>query len=217
MTPLEREIAVLDREKASLVANGFEVITHPTDLDLPEFLKGLHPDAVAHRGDEHLVIEVTSRSAPTQAKLRLLRDAINGNPGWHLRTVWMSGSSVPKSLETPKLEAVASALEDVNDLLDAGHLHGAFLMCWAALEGLGRFLIPDELQKPQTPGRVVEYLGSRGFVTRQEASNVRKLVKLRNSLVHGELQTLITEDDVVEIRDVLWSLYEIAKQGPETD
>lgn len=217
MTPQERQTAVLDRVKASLMAEGFEVIIDPSDLDLPDFLQQLHPDAVAHRGDEHVVVEVTSRGSRTQAKLRLLRHAISGKPGWRLRTVWTSSHTVPSSLQIPPLQSVNASLHEVDELLETGHLHAAFLMCWAALEGIGRLLLPEELQKPQTPGRVIEYLASTGYISRKEGSELRKLAKERNSLVHGELQTKIAEDDVVEIRDVLWKLHDIAKDGPEVE
>lgn len=213
MTALERETEVLERVRASLVADGFDVIIQPRSLDLPEFLQNLSPDAIAHRGDEHLVVEVASRAASTQAKLRLIRHALHDRPGWHIRTVWTSGRSAPDSPELPPLEAVSASLKEVDELLSNGHLRPAFLMCWAALESLGRRLLPSELTRPQTPGRVIEHLGAQGLLSRREASGLRKLAKDRNRLVHGELHAAISEHDVIEIRDIIWRLHDLARDG----
>ena len=217
MTPHERETAVLDRVRASLIAEGFEVITHPGELDLPDFLQQLRPDALAHKGNEHVVVEVMSRGARTEAKLRLLRLAVSEKPNWRLKTVWTSSHTVPQSLEIPSLDTVNASLHEVDDLIESGHLRAAFLMCWAGLEGISRLLLPDELQKPQTPGRVIEYLSSSGFILREEASRLRKMIESRNRLVHGVLQANLTQHEVIEIRDVLWKLHDIARDGPELD
>lgn len=211
MTPAEREIEILERVRVKLAAEGYDVVLQPAGMDLPEFLQNLRPDAVAHRGTEHLLIEVVSRSERASRRIRELRGAIQGHPNWQLETIWTTPQNIPRSLERAPLNAVSSALREIDDLLKANHLRPAFLLCWATLESLGRILLPAELSKPQTPGRLVEYLAANGFVDREEARHLRRLTDVRNRLIHGELHAEVTENELTEIRDVLWKLHDLAR------
>jgi uncharacterized protein YutE (UPF0331/DUF86 family) len=213
MTPVERELAILDRVRASLIADGYDVIVQPQALDLPVFLKDLRPDAIAHRGVDHLVVEVVSRSERTERRLRELRAAIANQSGWQLQTVWTAPSTIPNSLQHVSFDAVSSALSEIDQLIASKHLRPAFLLAWAALESLGRTLLPLDFAKPQTPRRLIEYLGANGFIDRTDARRLRRLAEARNRLIHGELQSELGEDDLIEIRDILWKLREMVRQN----
>ena len=210
MTPAEREIAILDRLRAKLTAEGYEVILQPSWMDLPEFLQDARPDAVAHRGNDHLVVEIASRSPATERRIKELREALHGQEGWQLQTVWTSRQSIPRSLDVAPLEAVNASLREIDELIESKHLRSAFLLCWAILEGLGRTLLPQDLAKPQTPRRLIEYLAANGFIDRKEAQHFRRLADVRNRLIHGELHSQLAEGELIEIRDVLRKLHDTA-------
>jgi uncharacterized protein YutE (UPF0331/DUF86 family) len=212
MSAPERESEVLSRVSQSLVAEGFDVIVEPRGFDLPDFLGALAPDAIAHRGDEHLVVEVVPRSIPSQAKLRLLRHALLGRPGWSLRTVWTSGREV-KAPNVSSLSDVLASLKEVAELIEGNHFRPAFLMCWAIFESLGRVLMPAELKMPQTPSRIVEHIASAGLVSRDEASALRRMAQIRNRLIHGELHVFNSESTVRELADILMRVAKIAEDG----
>ena len=208
MTPIEREVAILDRVRAQLEAERYEVILQPSPLSLPDFLQDLRPDGVAHRGDKHIVIEIVSRALKTEARIRMLRHALTNQEGWQLRVIWTSGHTVPRSPEIPSHSSIRATLEEIDSLMETGHLRPALLLAWASLEALGRTLIPSALEKPQTPRRLVEYLAEGGYLDRAEASYLRRLSEGRNRLIHGDLDTDVTRDEVREMIGVLWRLSE---------
>lgn len=212
MTPVEREAAILENVRSALIAEGYDVVVQPDRLMLPSFIQHLRPDAIAQRPGNNLVVEVVSRSPASAERLKRYRAALEGHPDWQLRTIWTSGNSVPRSLEKPSLVFVKDSLAEIDHLLDAGFHRPALLVAWACLEGVGRILLPRALEKPQTPSRLVEQLAHNGFLSREEAAQLRRLVSLRNEFVHGVLHTAITEHELVEFRDVLWKLHDIAQQ-----
>lgn len=203
MSPMEREIAILDRVRANLEAEGFEVLLEPDQFSLPEFLQNVRPDAVAQKGDEHLIVEVVSRSQRTEDRLQTLRTAIAGHPGWSLRVVWTSGSTVPRSPATSTPKKVKQSLAEVDQLLENGFTRPAFLLTWAAMEAAGRIVLPSELNKPQTPRRLIEHLASHGSINRVEASFLRAFADMRNSLIHGDLDLNPSRQDVVTLRVIV--------------
>lgn len=42
---------------------GYTVLIEPQDLALPEFLRGLRPDLIAHNAEEWVVVEVRSQAS----------------------------------------------------------------------------------------------------------------------------------------------------------
>src|SRR4051812_30244943 len=211
MTPLEREAAILESVRAGLTAEGYDVVLQPDRLSLPPFLQHLEPDAIASRHDETLVVELVSRSPSASHKIERFKEALRSRPDWKLRTIWTSGSDLPASLERPSLEFVRNALTELDQLLEADFLRPALLVAWACLEGIGRVLLPEALEKPQTPRRLVEQLAENGFINRPEAAQLRRLVDFRNRLVHGVVQTEVSEAELIEFRDILWKLHHTAE------
>lgn len=211
MTPQEREAAILESVRAGLTAEGYDVILQPDRLSLPPFLQHLRPDAIASRRDENLVVEVVSRTPAANRKIERVREALRSRPKWKLRTIWTSGHDLPASLEKPSLEFVRDALTELDQLLEADFLRPGLLVAWACLEGVGRVLLPEALEKPQTPRRLVEQLAENGFIDRFEATQLRRLVDYRNRLIHGVIQTTVSEAELIEFRDILWKLHDTAK------
>ncbi len=42
---------------------GYDVLIEPQGDQLPDFLQTFRPDLIAHKGDEHIVVEVTTPNA----------------------------------------------------------------------------------------------------------------------------------------------------------
>ena len=42
---------------------GYDVSIEPQGGQLPDFLQAFRPDLIAHKGDEHIVVEVTTPNA----------------------------------------------------------------------------------------------------------------------------------------------------------
>ena len=69
----------------------------------------------------------------------------------------------------------------------------ALVMAWATFEAIGRALLPEQFQRPQTPGRLVEVLGSGGYITPEEADTLRAAIAIRNAVVHGQLNSTVDQ------------------------
>lgn len=193
MIPQGHEAAILERVQANLNAEGYRVVLQPDRYTLPDFLQELRPDAIAFGEQGNLVVEVVSRSDKTDQKLQRFRNALSGQPDWKLRTVWTSGHTVPPSPKQVSRKSVQSSLQQIRNLVESGFVQPAFLLCWATLEAVGRRLLPSELEKPQTPARLVEHLAAQGHLSRAEVSTLKSWAQIRNKLVHGDLDLDVSE------------------------
>lgn len=206
MTPQEREAAILDRVREELVSEGYEVVLRPNALLGPPFLHGIRPDALAFRADKNLVVEVATRSPATDKKLRELQSRMEGQTGWELRLIWASPGEKSRPLRAPTVQTIKEVLDEIQQLDSGGHHKAALLLGWAALEALGRFLIPNALARPQTPARLIEFIATSGSLPPDEADEMRELIATRNRLIHGELQTTVTKKDVASLLRALGAL-----------
>ena len=80
-------------------------------------------------------------------------------------------------------------------------------MAWATFEATGRAILPGRLQRPQTPGRLIEVLATEGHITPTEADHLRRLAESRNHLIHGDLEMSVPEADLQHFIGVLKTLY----------
>ncbi len=203
MTPQAHEVAILERVQANLNAEGYRVVLQPDRYTLPDFLQDLSPDAVAFGERGNLVVEVVSRSNNTDQKLQRFRNALDGQPDWKLHTVWTSGHTVPPSPKQASRKSVQSSLRQITNLLESGFVQPAFLLCWATLEAVGRRLLPSELEKPQSPARLVEHLAAQGHLARAEVSTLKSWAQTRNKLVHGDLDLDISELETRKFSEII--------------
>lgn len=209
MSATDTEKSILESVRSNLVAEGYDVIIHPSPLQLPLFLKHTRPDAIATRGaNDNLLIEVVSRSPSSADKLAKLRDAIAGENGWSLRTVWTSSHTVPARLPPPSKRAVIERLATIHGLLANRQFDAALLISWATLEGCARALLEKRIDRPQTPGRLVEQLEAFGEIGRDDARFLRQLGRVRNRLVHGDLDLHVSELEAVRLFVIVEGLKE---------
>jgi uncharacterized protein YutE (UPF0331/DUF86 family) len=210
MTPQGHEVAILERVQANLNAEGYRVVLRPDRYTLPDFLQDLRPDAIAFGERGNLVVEVVSRSNNTDQKLQRFRNALNGQPDWKLHTVWTSGHTVPPSPKQMSRKTVQSSLRQITSLLESGFIQPAFLLCWATLEAVGRRLLPSELEKPQSPTRLVEHLAAQGHLSRIEVSTLKNWAQTRNKLVHGDLDLDVSELETRKFSEIITRVNSLA-------
>jgi hypothetical protein len=202
----QTEAEVLRQLLPELEAQGYEVYLHPDRRLLPSFSKSYIPDAVALRSDKNIAIEVTRQSRDASKKLARITKLFEGQPKWELRIVWLEPASSQRDLEIQPLAAIAKRITEVQELLDKGSSEGSLLLAWAIFEALARAILPDQFQRPQTPGRLVEILARQGYITPSEADLLRVLAEKRNKLAHGELQTRASKAELGAFTKTLDSL-----------
>ena len=210
MTQAATEAAVLETVLPELEAEGFEVFPHPTGRILPAFLHAYQPDAIALRDDKKLLIAIVREGPTSKEKLKGIRSVLAEHNDWELRVFTVSSQAPTKVLGPVPVVSIEKSIAEIEGLIAAGTLSAAFVLSWATFEALGRSLFPKDFGRPQTPGRVVEVLASKGAITPSEADNLRPLIDIRNRLVHGEIGTLISKAQVEFMISVLRTLLSLA-------
>jgi uncharacterized protein YutE (UPF0331/DUF86 family) len=201
-----QEADVLENIVPQLEAEGFEVYTRPSASLLPPFMQPYPPDAIALRDDKKLAIEVVRKGPTAQERLGKLRELLTGRRDWELRVYWISPSNAPEPIDRASGQEIDRAIKTIEQLMGDGSLGPALLMAWAALEALGRALLPGRLARPQTAGRLVEALAGDGCITPTEADLLRALAKVRNQLAHGGLRARIASKDIKKLAAILRAL-----------
>jgi hypothetical protein len=205
------ETEILQQETQELISEGYDVYVHPRRPLVPSFLAGFVPDAIALRQDKNLVIEVSRKSPQAAKKLESLAALLQGRDKWELRVFWVSPDREQKTLGVQDREAIRARIAEVGAVAAAGHPEAAMLVAWGAFEALARAVLTREFERPQTPGRIVQVLAREGYVTPSEADRLRALAAKRNGLIHGELQTQVSAE---EMRDFAAILETILHQLP---
>ena len=209
------ELEVLQQAAHELQADGYEVFLHPRRRLLPDFLGDFMPDAIALRSDKNLAIEVGYKSKDRERRIQKTASLFEGQDEWEFRVIWIAPTDTLVTLHSQTPSLIRTRIAEVRELTKGKHLGAAFLLAWAALEAVGRTLLPQKFERPQTPRRLVQVLASEGYLTPTEADSMRQLSEKRNRLIHGELKTRITESNVSQMVGVLSMLTKLAHKQPE--
>lgn len=210
------EALILENALADLRAEGFDVLIQPSREALPAFLKDYVPDAIATRSDRKIVVEVVRPGASTDRRLADLRHLLTRQKDWELQVIWASQTSAPREIEPVSRTMIERSLKHITALVSDNNVLPGLLMAWATFEAIARTLIPDEFARPQTPGRLVSVLATSGHLTPTEADHLRKLVDVRNKLIHGGLDQRVARTDVNKFIDILRELVAQALSNDNT-
>jgi uncharacterized protein YutE (UPF0331/DUF86 family) len=196
---------IIEQLVPRLEADGYSVIFEPPRQLLPPFMGSYVPDAIAVRPEKKIAIEVIVEGEAAKSKERDLKRLFENAKDWELNVYFVRPSS--RDLVSPvSVAAIETSIRSVEKLASEGSATPALLMCWAIFEALARLLAPEKFRRPQTPGRLVETLANGGYVTPSEAEFLRQMARLRNQLVHGDLEKQVGEADVRKFLTVLSEL-----------
>jgi uncharacterized protein YutE (UPF0331/DUF86 family) len=203
------EAEVMESLLPKYQAEGFDVYVNPSPSILPPFMQAYRPDAIALKKDKKIAIEVVGSNARSDQKIQTLQSLFADQSDWELRVFYASPVASSKSLEIVSTAAINESIQRVVDLKQAGHVLPALVMAWAALEAVGRALLPHQFQRPQTPARLVEVLGSEGYITPEEADKLRLASAVRNAVVHGQLDSTVDQKMLEKFVSVLKTLVKL--------
>ena len=189
-----------------LEASGYEVHAEPEPNQLPPFLRGYQPDAIALGKPRNLVIEVKLAGSSSKARMDELQRRFDDAHDWELRVYYARPKGRADPVEPVPLASIDASIREVEELNERGQGQLALLRAWATLEALGRVLLPRQFELPQTPGRLVEVLAFEGNVTPGEADLLRALANNRNRFIHGSLDIQVDPSDVVRFAGTLREL-----------
>jgi REase_AHJR-like protein len=173
---------------------GYTVVREPHPHQLPQFLQGFKPDAIALGVEPSLVIEVVSGQGPVkESMLRRLKSALDGHDGWRLEVIYVGSEGAP--IKPASLDSVRQALSRARSLAE-GDPEAALLLAWAGIEAIGRMLHPELAEYSLGALALVDLLVGYGHLSQEEGSALRAVGAKRNRIAHGELESPPEVEDV---------------------
>lgn len=193
----EAERAVLDELEPRWQRQGYRLVRRPARDELPPFLNGFQPDAIAIGATPSLVIEIVNpRSKATRAKVTQLSSLFENQDEWKLEVVYAPSELGEISISSQ--DDIRQALDDSVQLLDI-EPRAALLLVWAALEAAARHLHPNAASQARTSLSLVELLISHGDLQPDEQEALRNIARKRNTIAHGDFTTEVARGDVLRI------------------
>ncbi len=185
-----------ERQRARAIAEeyrskGYEVIEEPSPEQLPEFLAGYHPDLLARKGDEAIVVEVKSRSSlAKEPQIRDLAQLLQTMPHWHFELVVVGEGeqlSVPEGARPFERDDILRGIEAAEKLVASGFSEAALLLAWSTLEGTVRLLTEEEgiVLDRLSPLYILKQAVINGVISRDDYNFLAHVMKYRNALIHG--------------------------------
>jgi uncharacterized protein YutE (UPF0331/DUF86 family) len=199
------ERALVDRVADSYRGQGYDVSMNPRLEELGNF----RPDAIARKNGETVIIEVKrTKSRPSKADLKALQAVIDVHPGWRMDLVWaMAEPTRPQSF--PDRSELKEQLSSVQRLFESGQRGAAYLLLWSALEAA----LHQKLKKlgvdrrhPQNADSIVRDLISFGFVGQSDHELLSQLVRVRNTVAHGNPGAKIEKQSFQRLRKIVADL-----------
>jgi hypothetical protein len=183
---------------------GYTLLRAPSPQQLPAFLKGFRPDAIATGAEPSLVIEVASGQGPAKAnRLHRLKSALDKQDGWRLEVLYVGSEGAP--IKPASLEATEAALKRAKTLA-AKEPDAALLLAWAAIEAVGRVLEPGLTEFSLGALAVVDLLVGYGHLSQEDGVSLRALALKRNRIAHGELETSPSIEEIAALVAIAESL-----------
>jgi uncharacterized protein YutE (UPF0331/DUF86 family) len=215
-----------ERERLLTIANeyrnkGYEVEFQPSPEDIPDFLKNYHPNLIARRKDESVVIEVASRhslNASSSQNLSKLAQLIEQHPKWRLDLVMTNPEEVlhlPKTEGSLQKQEIVSQLPGVRQLAEQ-HLESALLYAWSLVEATLRLVAENEkfgFQQFDSPRYLIKLLVTEGVISREDYELLMNALSLRHTIAHGFKTTQLTQNSVYSLIDITAQLLETLSEA----
>jgi hypothetical protein len=170
---------------------GYDIILHPGQAELPEFLANHQPDLIARGPDETVVVEVRSRDSLIRSReLTPLAEILADRPGWRLELVVTNPTGRKPGVYPYKSLSFAdirTKLQEVEKLLASGSLEATLLVCWAAAEAIIRLTaVEQDVNLEQlSPLSALKTTFSLGILSRADYKVLERAYELRSRVAHG--------------------------------
>jgi hypothetical protein len=187
---------------------GYQVSVEPAPRELPDFLRTLAPDLIAHRDGENIVVEIKTSSPASSEQVQRLARALEHRAGWKLRVVyadlpdpeWAPPSELP---ETADLLARLDSLSAEGDGDDPNRLQ--FLLLWSIIEAAARHRLSALNISPTSrisSSALLKMLLTEGIIEENDYSVLRRALAVRNAIAHGFLNQTVDTALFEQIRVV---------------
>ena len=196
-------IQTLGSESVSTIAEryrqlGYEVVLEPDASLLPKEARSLHPDLLAIKGDEHVIVEVKyQQNLLAYPALMRLADAIRRIPGWRLDVAVLEQPKKAAPLEPLSRKDAERRLNAAERVAKETEDYGAaLLLLWTAIEAILR----DQVRKQgedsiASASRLPKVAYSLGLINEQDASIAEWMARIRHHVVHGGSKPPVSQSD----------------------
>ncbi len=192
------EERALEELRPRYESRGYRFVVHPSADDLPLFLDGYQPDAIAIGPLPNVAIEViANHRGAEKAKIANVRARFEGQPDWKFNVVYGGGEPLAAGILPPAAKsAVFDQLRQAREILELGYTKPALLLGFSLLEATLHTRESDTYTRPRKPATVVQSLVMDGLVEAESETRLLALVATRNRAVHGDLSIEIVPADV---------------------
>ncbi len=172
---------------------GYQVSVAPPPRELPEFLRTLAPDLIAHRDGENIVVEFKTSSPASFEQIQHLARALEHRAGWKLQVVYVD-------LADPEWEPPSLLPETADLLARLGSLTGAdkdedqirlqFVLLWSIMEAAARHRLSSLKISPTrriSSSALLKMLLTEGIIEEDRYAVLRRGLAVRNAIAHGFL------------------------------
>ena len=183
------EILLTEKTEEEYRNQGYAVLREAPLEFMPDFVA----DLVAHKDDETVVIEVSTRAGlALKPRIGELVETLRAKPGWSFELVVVGE---PEKLESPTSVQPLYGRETLERLdqavraLESGLTEAAFVTAWSALEAAIRALITADGGAASTgitmSGHVLDEAVFLGVLSRSDYDDLRNMMKYRDAIIHG--------------------------------
>jgi len=172
---------------------GYKVSVEPPPRELPEFLRTLAPDMIAHRDGENIVVEIKNSSPASFEQIQRLGRALEHRAGWKLQVVyvdladpeWAPPSQLPERANLLSRLDALSGVDEGND-----HSRLQFLLLWSLIEAAARHRFSSLKIAPTqriSSSALLKMLLTEGIIDEDHYGSLRRGLAVRNAIAHGFL------------------------------
>jgi hypothetical protein len=191
----QTEFEILQRVADEYRAMGYLVALHPDASELPAFLSGMSPDAIAHKENEHVVIEIKSSAELYRSDdLVAFANKMKSQPDWRIDLVAQpirddlrDQERYQRRFEVLPLAKIKRRLATARLLASRKDFEAALIIAWVALEATLRQLALRNEVELVSLGRphLLKALVSQGIITRTDYQTLERSLDARNRVTHG--------------------------------
>ena len=170
---------------------GYEVVESPSQMQMPEFLGGYHPDFLCRKSDDAVVVAVRPRLAMTrEPKIWELAELLRDRPGWRFDLVIVNVGDqleIPEGSSPLTRREIRRRIAEAQHLQNAGSDRAAMLLAWSATEAIVRLLAEEEgwVAEHPTSGHVISAAVYHGAISKDDEQFLEHTLRCRNALAHG--------------------------------
>ncbi len=187
---------------------GYDVLIAPRGDQLPDFLQAFRPDLIAHKGDEHIVVEVKLRGRVSDfPQVNELAKVVRNEADWKFELFLLGpeNSFFVDGASPLTVEEIRSKRKEVALFVESGHLEAAFLLGWSLVEAILRSLAVKEGIEGETatPDYLLKQMTFEGIIARETYHALKHAQQTRNAIAHGFKSSQLTVETVQELIDLI--------------